>query len=615
MNILIPASGLGKRFTDVGYSMPKPLISILGEPMICRVIQHLRDYTLKPEDQIHIIYLQEFDKYQFAPIIKRTFPDLNINFIRLKQYTRGPAETILCGLNQIDSLSEPVLCVDYDMLFLESVRHEGNYICYFETDYDKPIYSYIKHSHSYIKNVDEVTEIKEKQKISNSACAGAYGFVTGKLLKQCIELVLDDNQYSEFFLSHVYEKLIQRNYAIYAHLIEGFDCIGTPQQLQTYCMIHDQEKKRFCFDLDNTLVTYPKEAGNYGTVEPIIKNIKLVQYLHKQGHTIIIQTARKMKSGMQNAGVATKLAYISVTNTLTKYNIPFDELHFGKPQADFYIDDLSVKPWDIEKETGFYNGEIEAREFNRIEYGNEWITKETPNSGELYWYKNIPEAIKEHFPKLIFESPFTIERLNCVNFSYLLCNGSLTKANLQNLLDTLDKVHESIPVQQLHLNALDIAEDNYTKKITNRFKDNDYPYQEEALYYFKKVAKIKHEPRIGTIHGDPVFSNVFLCENNLIKFIDMRGKQGDVETIFGDIFYDYAKVYQSLCGYDFILNDQEINYPYLNELREYFELWFTQKFVNVDLAHITAGLLFSLIPLHTDIEKQKKYFELMKTLV
>src|SRR5436190_23369448 len=98
MNILIPASGLGKRFTDVGYIGAKPLIMVLGEPMICRVIQHLVDYTLKPEDQIHIIYLQEFDKYQFVPIIKRAFPDLNINFIQLKQYTRGPAETILCGL-------------------------------------------------------------------------------------------------------------------------------------------------------------------------------------------------------------------------------------------------------------------------------------------------------------------------------------------------------------------------------------------------------------------------------------------------------------------------------------------------------------------------------------
>ena len=34
-------------------------------------------------------------------------------------------------------------------------------------------------------------------------------------------------------------------------------------------------KKRFCFDLDNTLVTYPKIKGDYSTVEPIVKNIEL----------------------------------------------------------------------------------------------------------------------------------------------------------------------------------------------------------------------------------------------------------------------------------------------------------------------------------------------------
>ena len=34
-------------------------------------------------------------------------------------------------------------------------------------------------------------------------------------------------------------------------------------------------------------------------------------------------------------------------DTLEKLNIPFDEIYFGKPYADFYIDDLAVSSFDI----------------------------------------------------------------------------------------------------------------------------------------------------------------------------------------------------------------------------------------------------------------------------
>jgi hypothetical protein len=29
-------------------------------------------------------------------------------------------------------------------------------------------------------------------------------------------------------------------------------------------------------------------------------------------------------------------------DTLEKFNIPYDEIYFGKPHADFYIDDLAI---------------------------------------------------------------------------------------------------------------------------------------------------------------------------------------------------------------------------------------------------------------------------------
>ena len=59
----------------------------------------------------------------------------------------------------------------------------------------------------------------------------------------------------------------------------------------------------------------------------------------------------------------------------------------------------------------------------------------------------------------------------------------------------------------------------------------------------------------------------------------MRGKQGNKITIFGDINYDYAKLYQSLIGYDEILENGNINLVYKNRMIKYFEDLIIEKFV------------------------------------
>ena len=95
----------------------------------------------------------------------------------------------------------------------------------------------------------------------------------------------------------------------------------------------------------------------------------------------------------------------------------------------------------------------------------------------------------------------------------------------------------------------------------------------------------------------------------------MRGKVGDVLSIEGDMYYDYAKIYQSIIGYDYILNDIEMDNVYMNQFLVEFESHFNKdEFKYIKL--ITSSLLFSLIPLHSDTpEKFNKYFTLIKHLL
>ena len=41
MIILIPLGGIGKRFKDLGYKLPKPLINVMGKPIIFWLLDNI----------------------------------------------------------------------------------------------------------------------------------------------------------------------------------------------------------------------------------------------------------------------------------------------------------------------------------------------------------------------------------------------------------------------------------------------------------------------------------------------------------------------------------------------------------------------------------------------
>ena len=98
MNVIIPIGGVGQRFKDEGYLMPKPLINVLGKPMIYRVIDNL---NLSEDDNVYIIYNNQLKEYNFEDLIRFYFPKKNIYFISLDFLTKGAAETVLTGLNEL----------------------------------------------------------------------------------------------------------------------------------------------------------------------------------------------------------------------------------------------------------------------------------------------------------------------------------------------------------------------------------------------------------------------------------------------------------------------------------------------------------------------------------
>lgn len=105
---------------------------------------------------------------------------------------------------------------------------------------------------------------------------------------------------------------------------------------------------RIVIDLDGTICPVKGEGEEYGALKPHPGAVEKLRMLHEAGHYIIIQTARNMKTCESNLGKVMKNVGKVTLEWLERYGIPYDEIYFGKPNAEIYIDDRALRfsSWD-----------------------------------------------------------------------------------------------------------------------------------------------------------------------------------------------------------------------------------------------------------------------------
>jgi capsule biosynthesis phosphatase len=99
-------------------------------------------------------------------------------------------------------------------------------------------------------------------------------------------------------------------------------------------------------DLDGTL-TVEGSAGRYEDVLPRLEVIEQVRRYAADGFRIIIMTSRNMRSFNNSVGRINAETLPVAIAWLKHHNIPFDEIHVGKPwcgPGGFYVDDKAVRP-------------------------------------------------------------------------------------------------------------------------------------------------------------------------------------------------------------------------------------------------------------------------------
>ena len=103
--------------------------------------------------------------------------------------------------------------------------------------------------------------------------------------------------------------------------------------------------KKLIVDLDGTITL--SNTSDYKNVLPNLDLISKLREYKSDGFTIVISTARNMRTHEGNVGKINVHTLPIIIEWLAKYEVPYDEILVGKPWCGhdgFYIDDRAVRP-------------------------------------------------------------------------------------------------------------------------------------------------------------------------------------------------------------------------------------------------------------------------------
>ncbi len=101
------------------------------------------------------------------------------------------------------------------------------------------------------------------------------------------------------------------------------------------------------FDIDGTLCPVKSKNEKYEDLIPYCNIVEKIRYYKGEGAKIVLFTSRNMNSYNGNLGLIHKNTAPILMDWLEKWEIPFDEILYGKPwpgHKGFYIDDRTVRP-------------------------------------------------------------------------------------------------------------------------------------------------------------------------------------------------------------------------------------------------------------------------------
>ncbi len=222
-------AGLGSRFSQAGYTFPKPLIEVQGKPMISKVVESL---DLQGQ-YIFLVQKTHYEKYGLSDLLNLIAPGCKI--IQIDGVTEGAACTALLAKDLINNDKNLIIANSDQYIKWNSLETISNF-----NDYDGGILTFksIHPKHSFVKVNSQgfVIEVAEKKPISNDATVGIYHWNKGSDFVKYAEQMIDKNirTNNEFYICPTYNEALLDGLKIKTSLVDQMWGMGTPEELSNF---------------------------------------------------------------------------------------------------------------------------------------------------------------------------------------------------------------------------------------------------------------------------------------------------------------------------------------------------------------------------------------------
>ncbi len=330
---IIPARSGSKSIKD------KNIMSIGGKPMIAHSIDHARKSKLIDRTIVST------DSEYYAEIA-RSF-GAEVPFIRPSEFAQDESTDLDVFTHALDFLRQtegtvPDICVHLrptcpirDPNLIDAMIR----ILLDDPDIDS------------VRSVSEAPETPYKmwllsgdgsmRPVADCGIKEAYNMPRQKLPKAYIQNASIDVVRS----TTITQKRSMTGDRIHGFVMDTFYDIDTHEQFaaSSKALMSNEETlngKAFCFDIDGIIATLTPD-NDYSKAHPIQDTIEIINKLYDSGNKIYLHTAR---------GYVTGIDWSTITkNQMNDWGVRHHELVFGKPGADYYIDDKMISLEDLKK--------------------------------------------------------------------------------------------------------------------------------------------------------------------------------------------------------------------------------------------------------------------------